>query len=390
MRSHDPGHLTRRAVLDFAHDLAARSRREGAAARVGIVLFDEAIELALPLTPLAPETVDAALAPALARLDYGGQRTRSADAIERALYALRADATAGARQAIVLLTDGKLDTGDPTHDLEAAKWLREDLAAESRERGIRIFGLAFTDRADYQLLQALARKTDAAYYRAERADELAPIVGRVLAQIAGEAAPAAAAARTNESAQPDPQTGTSHEGSVAPDGPTAARASDVAGAPGARTAPGVSAAPATAGSASSPLARTGRLPLALMLAAAGGLALVRLRAAARGADATRVKRSAIADMPAQLLDVGGVLGETGRAVALSPGRTRIGRDGHNDVVIADDAISSEHAVIERVDGRYWLEDLRSTNGTRHADRRLAPDERVLLKGATTSDSRRST
>jgi pSer/pThr/pTyr-binding forkhead associated (FHA) protein len=60
---------------------------------------------------------------------------------------------------------------------------------------------------------------------------------------------------------------------------------------------------------------------------------------------------------AQLLDVGGMLGETGRAIALVPGRNRIGRDAHNEIVIRDDTVSSEHALIELVGGRYWLEDL---------------------------------
>ncbi|MBY0399925.1 FHA domain-containing protein, partial [Myxococcota bacterium] len=53
---------------------------------------------------------------------------------------------------------------------------------------------------------------------------------------------------------------------------------------------------------------------------------------------------------------------------------------NNDVVIPDDTISSEHAVIEQIGGRYWLEDLRSTNGTKHGDTRLARGERVVLKG----------
>ncbi|MEZ4330882.1 MAG: VWA domain-containing protein [Myxococcota bacterium] len=348
MRAHDPDFLTRRAVLEFAHDLADRSRAQDFVARIGVVLFDEETTLALPLTPLVPETVETALAPALARLDYEGQRTRSADAIERALYALRtpSETAAAPHQAIVLLTDGKLDTGDPGRDLEAATWLREDLAAESLDRGIRIFGLAFTERADYQLLQALARKTGAAYYRAEHADELAPIARQVLGQLGRHDAAQSGAA-------PEPGR----------DGPPAVAAAPLADAPAARARE-----------------RLGWIPVAVVLAAAGGFVLVHRRARTRASDARRTIRPARDEAAARLLDVGGVLGETGRTLVLHPGRTRIGRDDHNDIVIADDTISSEHAVIERVEGRYWLEDLRSTNGTRHADRRLAPGERVLLKG----------
>ncbi|MBK7947920.1 MAG: VWA domain-containing protein [Deltaproteobacteria bacterium] len=357
MRTHDPDFLTRKAVLAFAEALAARGVEQGFEARVGVVLFDEDVDLALPLTPLSPASAATLLGPALAALDYSGQLTRSADAVERALYALRTDGErSAARQAIVLLTDGKLDTGDPGRDYDAATWLREDLAGESRERGIRIFGLAFTDRADYQLIQAIARKTGADYYRAARAEELAPITESVLARLT-TADPGPPLAKTDASAAPG-------------EGPPAAT-------------PSVSAAPIAGASDTPAFERLGWLPVLVLLLATGGFVGLRARARERaaGSGALASDPALRTDLPpAQLLDVGGVLGETGRAIPLQPGRTRIGRDPNNDIVIADDTISSEHAVIELVAGRYWLEDLRSTNGTKHGDGRLGRGERVVLKG----------
>jgi pSer/pThr/pTyr-binding forkhead associated (FHA) protein/Mg-chelatase subunit ChlD len=338
MREHDPAFLTREAVLDFTAALAEQARVQAFEARVGIVLFDEDVTVALPLTPLSgrlAESTRAMLAPALVALDYSGQRTRSADGIERALYALRESKPEGGRQAIVFLTDGKLDTGDPARDREASAWLRSELTAEARSLGIRIFGLAFTERADYQLLQSVARQTDADYYRALRADELGEVAGRVLARLT----------RAPVAALPD----------VASPSPSA-------------PAPAVEA-PAARG-----FGRLAWLPVALLLI--GGT----LWGARRRLGAGRAARDASSRSPAaQLLDIGGVLGETGRAIPLAAGRTRIGRDPHNDLVIRDDTISSEHAVIELAGGRYWLEDLRSTNGTKHRDIRLAPGQRVPLK-----------
>ena len=350
MRAHDPGFLTRDAVLDFAAALAARAASESFDARVGVVLFDEEAHLALPLTKLTNATAAEVLAPALANLDYSGQRTRSADGVERALYTLRQSEQPGARQAIILLTDGKLDTGDPARDREAAAWLRDDLAGESHERGIPIFGLAFTDRADYQLLQAVARKTGAAYYRAERADELSDITAKVLTQLLrGE-----------------------------PDGLTAAAGGDPAVSTPSPTLPDVAAAPLEPSTGQALGKRLGWLPWAVLFVAAGFFGL---RARARRDAAHEPSDRAHAAAPAaQLLDVGGVLGETGRAIALRDGRTRIGRDPHSDIAIQDDTVSSEHAVIDFEAGRYWLEDLRSTNGTKHGDVRLARGERVALKG----------
>ncbi len=368
MRTHDPRFMTREAVIDFTTSLAERSRQQAFPARIGIVVFDEDVTVALPLTPVAGSLARApreALAPALAALDYSGQRTRSADGIERALYALRESKPEGGLQAIVFLTDGKLDTGDPARDREASAWLRSDLTAEARTLGVRIFSLAFTDRADYQLLQSLARQTDGDYFRALRADALGEVAGRILAQLSQPPALAA----TDGEAPAAGETGTARlpDVSAAMPGPAAKAAAttgiDAEGRPddGPRTT-----------------LFTGRiawLPIAALLIAGG------LWGAQRHLRPPRSARRAEAAPPiAQLLDVGGVLGETGRALPLVAGLTRVGRDPHNEIVIRDDTISSEHAVIELDGGRYWLEDLRSTNGTKHRDVRLRPGERVPLKG----------
>jgi hypothetical protein len=54
------------------------------------------------------------------------------------------------------------------------------------------------------------------------------------------------------------------------------------------------------------------------------------------------------------------------------GRTRLGRDSDNHVVLDDERVSLHHALITVRDGVYWLEDLGSTNGTFVGD-----DQRVM-------------
>jgi hypothetical protein len=123
----------------------------------------------------------------------------------------------------------------------------------------------------------------------------------------------------------------------------------------------------------------GWLPALVLLGAA---ALVWQRRHRRS-DPHRAARSGEAEAvapPAQLLDLDDRLEAPGRALSLRPGRTRIGRDPHNEIVLDLDTISSEHAVIELRQGRYWLEDRRSTNGTWLGDHRLAPEAAVALKG----------
>ena len=52
-----------------------------------------------------------------------------------------------------------------------------------------------------------------------------------------------------------------------------------------------------------------------------------------------------------------------KEVRLTKERTTLGRRPYNDIVIENLAVSGEHAVFVRADGKVSIEDLRSTNGT---------------------------
>jgi FHA domain len=53
---------------------------------------------------------------------------------------------------------------------------------------------------------------------------------------------------------------------------------------------------------------------------------------------------------------------SGDPLELEPSTT-IGRVSENNVVLAEETVSSRHAIVEFHDGRWWLRDLGSTNGT---------------------------
>ena len=348
MKQNDPEFLTRRAVADFADALAAESELEG---RLAIVLFDGQASLVQRLTPAGDLASTRLLSDALEELDFSGQRTNSPSGIERALYELRERGRADAEQAIIFLSDGKIDTGDSANDIELARWLREDLAGESAAGHVRIFGIAFTENADYQLMQALARRTKGKYYRAFAAGELATVVDDVLAKVA---TPQLAGRNPFEPGLTDDERNA-----------VAAESPDVAAAAFLNREDEEAAG----------LGLLALLPVVLLVV--GGALFYRRQGRNWGAS---VRSPATLDAPpAQLLDIGGHAGASGQAFALEPGCTTIGRDANNSIVLRDDTISSEHALIENCDGRYWLRDLRSTNGTCLADKRLDPDERVPLK-----------
>lgn len=57
----------------------------------------------------------------------------------------------------------------------------------------------------------------------------------------------------------------------------------------------------------------------------------------------------------------------------------IGRGDDNDIVVAENFVSHEHALITRYKHAFWLTDLNSTNGTFHNNRRVT-DEVLLQDG----------
>jgi pSer/pThr/pTyr-binding forkhead associated (FHA) protein len=65
--------------------------------------------------------------------------------------------------------------------------------------------------------------------------------------------------------------------------------------------------------------------------------------------------------PGKLIIIYGA--DLGRQYRLGPERVLIGRQYRSDILIEDSSVSREHAAIERKDGRFILEDLKSTNGT---------------------------
>ncbi len=55
--------------------------------------------------------------------------------------------------------------------------------------------------------------------------------------------------------------------------------------------------------------------------------------------------------------------ELGKRFSLAGGPVRLGRGPDNTIVLENDAVSRRHAVVEARDGKYFLVDMNSTNGT---------------------------
>ena len=344
MKKNDPEFLTREVVTNFVNGLGAQSR-------LGMVIFDQEAQLAEPLAELATPEARGRFQKSLGKVNYKGQLTNSPAGIERAIYELKTNARKEAQKIIIFLTDGIVDTGNKASDLEKEKWLKEDLALESKREGIRIFGVAFTDAADFRLIQTLALKTDGEYFRAYKVEDIQDVFRKINTVITTPPPkPEVAAAPTPAPAAPRP----SEPAALPPPPP-----------PPPEKGLGL---PVIIGGA---IVILGLLLFFFIFKGKAKPAAVEMRPAAQAA------REEAPIPKAQLIDPQKILFD--QPLELTKRSMTIGRDANNDIVINQETVSSLHATIDFKDGYFLLEDQRSSNGTSLNDRPLEPNKAIRLK-----------
>lgn len=346
MRANDPDLLMAKAVRDFIGKLEFNTR-------LGIVIFDQTVRLSFPLTELSDASRAAMLA-SLEQIDYRGLHTNSPDGLERAIYELKLYSRKDAERFIVFLTDGIVDTGDKQKDASKLDWMRKELAADARNNDIKIFGIAFTDGADFQLIQSLAQQTGAGYYRAFTAEQISPVFARIQDAIA--AARLAAAEAAAEAAKPVPPP--------APVEPSPPPKPIIVKIP-----------EQTAG--------TDTETRYLLYGIAGLLIVVLLALLVRGRSGAGPASVAAggAGIPCvKLVDISGISGAKEHFITTPI--TQIGRIagkqtlGVTHIVIPEKSVSRHHAVIEYRSHGFWVMDQGSGNGTRLNDARLEEEKQL--------------
>ena len=154
----DPHFLTKKAIAEFVEHLSDDTR-------VAVLIFDHRVNLAIPLSTVS-ETAKEDILASLDNIDFRGKFTNIPAAMEQAIYELKTEGRKESQKSILFITDGIVDTGNKAKDADSARWLREILAEDASDHGIRIYGIAFTKFADLELIQTLAQKTNAEYLRA--------------------------------------------------------------------------------------------------------------------------------------------------------------------------------------------------------------------------------
>ena len=393
MKKNDPDFLTREVVIRFLDRFEKGDR-------IGLVVFDQYARLAEPLVELGNLKARAGFLHKLDSIDYSGLFSDSPSAVERAIYELKSRGRDDSDHVIVLLTDGIVDTGDKTTDVEKTRWLKDELTRESEYAGIRVFGIAFTDKADFSLIQTLAIKTGGDYYRAFTSEDIQTIFARIFDSIRrpakGDSPPATAEKSGEPSAGPAAKAAVPEPGGTTGAGPPTTAAAKQAPPPaGNRIEPD----PRMPGEAT----ETPETPTAgptqsgikayLVPAALSGIAVIlviiiviqltnRKAIPSRAARAVShlgatAEKDALKIQRAELLDLHGITG-TGK-LELNSRQIKVGRDSGNDIVIDKDTVSSLHAVIEYRDGFFYIEDQRSKNKTRLNGLEIKPYLPIKLK-----------
>jgi uncharacterized protein (TIGR03503 family) len=87
-------------------------------------------------------------------------------------------------KAVVLLTDGKVDTGDVSKDLASVQAIRGQLLSDYIQSGVKIYCIAFSKQSDWTLLDYLSRQTGALAVRGNDPEELRQLFLRLFEEIA--------------------------------------------------------------------------------------------------------------------------------------------------------------------------------------------------------------
>ena len=354
MKQNDPDFLVGKAVNIFI-------RQQGPNIRVGAVLFDQRVRMPLALAAW-PDAGDGGYLPGL---DYRGYFTDSPAGMERAIYELKNNGRHWAGKQIIFMTDGIVDTGDTGRDIEKTAWLREELAPDAAEHGIRIFGIVFTEAADFQLIQSITRQTGGEYYRAPTAATLEQVFDRLNRKLA----------------EPAPESVPAPESALPP--------APVVEVPAPRPAP-PAPAPILIEAPNENAAREARLQSIITVGVAIvlvvmllGILILLIRQ-----DRASERREQRHPPSAFINDLHGKTGKATHKLGIRPlmfGRVA-GQDSENfDYVVVDEAtVGRRHALIEFRDHACWIIDQGSINGTFVNDlmvetrRRLKHGDRIRL------------
>lgn len=332
MKKNDPDYLLKQALTVLIRNLQPNTN-------TGFILFSDQVDMFFPLRPMGSGTAKTSLNMVFKNINYNGKFTNIPLAIERAYYELIRNGRKESDKCVVFMTDGIVDLPDKGESKEKSEWLKTVLVGDCNKDKVAIFSIAFTEKADFELIQTLASKTGGSYYRAMNVSEMGKVFNEITQLLKTRA----------EQGQSQPSADDS--------------AVEVK-----------SKQPTVESSGTS----TSLIIILIVIAVVVVIAVVFLLMKKGQKGSSKVAEGELPE--AYLIDVTGITNKG--TIQLRKKVTRIGRVEANDVYIPDEKnyISSFHAMIEYSDSRYYLIDQESVNGTYLNGERLEGKKKVLLKG----------
>ncbi len=127
--------------------------------RVAVISFSDLGYPVIGLTAPQPVRDRRLLFDAIDRISSRGAHTNLYDALRSAQKMLVREGNPDRRRYIILMSDGKMDTGHRTLDRSLTRRIETQLLPQLRKQGIRVDTIAFTANSDAALLGIIARDT---------------------------------------------------------------------------------------------------------------------------------------------------------------------------------------------------------------------------------------
>jgi len=164
MAKNDPNKLRVPAAKMFMSLLSEQDR-------IGLISFSDNGYPVLHLTAPSSKTNARILASA-DKVSSKGVYTNLYAALEKGLAMLEKESRVGQEKMLVLMSDGKMDVGNTDEDWALTEKLRDELLQSAREKGIKVYTIAFTEASDVELLKEVADETGALFKLANSDREL--------------------------------------------------------------------------------------------------------------------------------------------------------------------------------------------------------------------------
>ena len=126
--------------------------------RIGLISFSDNGYPVLHLTAPGPKT-NARILSSADRVSSKGVYTNLHAAMEKGLAMLAKEGKDGQEPMLVLMSDGRMDVGDSDEDFALTQKLQKELVAKAKQRGVKVYTIAFTEGSDVDLLHSVARET---------------------------------------------------------------------------------------------------------------------------------------------------------------------------------------------------------------------------------------